>query len=259
MLERRININFISISYVLKLTERLSYTSFLDCNRLWRTISQHSVSSSFLRSCSISSGVRKSIANLVGFFFCVDLIVLEKTCRPSVNKIRMTKLQTAKLQLAKHDLSLEAKPIKAESSGSWNWIAPERRWRERRWVYEQFVASHKRRRDTRTGVGGFLHHRGVRARPSQRSSQKLCKNVFLNWSHVYRTPPGVDEILNPIANCVNGVKARLEAWIHISLVGTHLGKTCTWQLKLWKIYPENNSISALKVTWTPRSDTESWR
>ena len=26
-----------------------------------------------------------------------------------------------------------------------------------------------------------------------------------------------------------------------------------------KIYPENNSISALKVTWTPRSDTESWR
>ena len=221
MLERRININFISISYVLKLTERLSYTSFLDCNRLWRTKSQHSVSSSFLRSCSISSGVRKSIANLVGFFFCVDLIVLEKTCRPSVTKIRMTGLQNCNSQ--ETTMSLEAKPIKAESSGSCSWIAPERRWRERRWVCERFVASHRRRRDTRTGVGGFLHPRGVRARPSPQSSRKLCKSVFLNGSHVSRTPPGVDEILNPIANCVNGVKARLKAWIHISLVGAHLG------------------------------------
>ena len=40
---------------------------------------QHSVSSSFLRSCSISSGLRRSIANFVGFFFWVDFIVLEKT------------------------------------------------------------------------------------------------------------------------------------------------------------------------------------
>ena len=42
---------------------------------------QHSVSSSFLRSCSISSGLRKSIANFVGFFFWFDFIVLEKTCK----------------------------------------------------------------------------------------------------------------------------------------------------------------------------------
>ena len=69
-----------------------------------------------MRSCSISSGVRKSIANLVGFFFCVDLMVLEKTCRVSVNKIRMTGLQNCKLQ--ETTLSLEANPIKAESSGS---------------------------------------------------------------------------------------------------------------------------------------------
>ena len=69
-----------------------------------------------MRSCSISSGVRKSIANLVGFFFCVDLMVLEKTCRVSVNKIRMTGLQNCNSQ--KTTLSLEAKPIKAESSGS---------------------------------------------------------------------------------------------------------------------------------------------
>ena len=38
--------------------------------------------------------------------------------------------------------------------------------------------------------------------------------------------PGVDEVLDPVADCVNGVKTRLEAWVHISLVCSNL--QCGW-------------------------------
>ena len=38
--------------------------------------------------------------------------------------------------------------------------------------------------------------------------------------------PGVDEVLDPVADCVNGMKTWLEAWVHISLVRSNL--QCGW-------------------------------
>ena len=58
--------------------------------------------------------MRKSIANLVGFFFCVDLIVLEKTCRPSVNKMRMTGLQNCNSQKTTLRSELSCQVVAAE-------------------------------------------------------------------------------------------------------------------------------------------------
>ena len=43
----------------------------------------------------------------------------------------------------------------------------------------------------------------------------------LSLSTIQHTP-GVDEILDAIANRVNGMKTRLKAWVHISLVRPNL-------------------------------------
>ena len=44
---------------------------------------------------------------------------------------------------------------------------------------------------------------------------------------LYKDTPGVDEVLDAVADCVNRVETWLEAWVHISLVGSNL--SCGWK------------------------------